>query len=199
MRVNTLLMLGMLVGCGNDTDPGAVDARVQDGSSVDDAPIDTPANVFTLTSPTVSEGVAIPAVHSCDGANTSPALAWTNPPANTMGFAVVLTDRYNMLVHAVIYDIPSTLTELPADIEKVYAPADVPGAHQTVNYMGGNNRGYAGPCPPPADPAHNYEFAVYAINATTLGAAMNTDRASAMTLITNKMLGVAKLTGTFDR
>ena len=113
----------------------------------------------------LTEGGAIATVNTCDGANTSPALAWRNAPAGTMSFAVVLTDKTNGLVHSVIYDIPSTATGLPANVEKTYAPANVPGAHQTAAYNG--NRGYAGPCPPAGTP-HTYEFAVHALNAAAL-------------------------------
>ena len=193
-------MCVLTAGCGGD-DPGVtVDAPRSDssGSGTVDAAVDSPpASTFTLTSSAYTEGQPIPPVHSCDGANTSPPLAWTNPPSGAMSFAIVFTDKTNGLIHSIIYDIPSTTTSLPAAVEKEYAPASVAGAHQTPAYN--TTRGYMGPCPSPADPAHTYELAIYAINATTLpGSMMSTTRAQANTAIQANNLGVAKLTGTFD-
>lgn len=159
-----------------------------------DAPPST--GTFTLTSPTITEGGAIPLTHVCagrGGQNQSPELAFANVPAGTMSFAVVLTDLTNGLVHSSIYDIPGTATGLPADVDKVYAPPDVPGAHQTNNYSG--QRGYAGPCPPNA---HVYQFKVYALATATLdGATMGTSKDEVVTTATAANLGTATLTGTF--
>jgi len=198
-------VLAVLGACGDDggssgTADAGIDSSVIDGGA--DAAIDAPpASTFTLTSPTITEGMTIPVVHTCDGANTSPALTWTNPPVGTMSFAIVFTDKTNGLIHSVIYDIPATLTGLPADVDKVYAPPDVAGAHQTTAYPQQNPpRGYLGPCPPLADPAHTYEFMLYAINAATLpGTTMATTRAQARTAILANDLGMVALTGTVDR
>ncbi len=199
-------VLGVLGACSGDDGPsGAADAST-DGATADastvDAAIDAPpSTAFMLTSPTITEGMPFPLVHICDGANTSPALNWANPPAGTMSFAIVFTDTTNGLIHSVIYDIPSTLTGLPSDVDKVYAPPDVPGAHQTTAYPQNNPpRGYLGPCPPPADPAHTYEFMLYALNTPTLpGATMGTTRMAARTAILANDLAMVALTGTADR
>jgi Raf kinase inhibitor-like YbhB/YbcL family protein len=132
-------------------------------------------------------------VNACAGANTSPQLVWTGNAMNAMSFAVVLTDKSNNLIHWVIYDIPGTATGLPANVEKVYAPTNVAGAHQTLSYQ--NVRGYLGPCP---GTMHTYEFAVYALSVATLpGATMTTTRAQAMPLIMQNMVASDTLTGTY--
>ena len=196
--------LGLLGACGDDGgSPGTVDAST-DGPTTDsgiDAAIDAPPSTsFRLTSPTITEGAAIPLTHVCanhGGMNLSPQLAWTNPPANTMSFAVVFTDIFSPtqpFVHSVIYDIPATLTGLPADVDKVYAPPDVAGAHQTIGYNN-TTRGYLGPCP---NAMHTYEFALYALPTATLpNSNMATTRAAAVTAIMANDLAVTKLTGTF--
>jgi len=206
MRRTLLVSILAVVGaCGDDGgSSGQVDAST-DGSTVDsstvDAAIDAPAGVFTLMSLTLTGGAVIPVVHTCDGANTSPALSWENPPPGTMSYAIVFTDKTNGLIHAVIYDIPMARTDLPADVDKVYAPPDVPGAHQTTAYPVNNPpRGYLGPCPPPADPAHSYEFMLYALNVPTLPTAtMATSRMDARTLIQANDIAMVALTGTVDR
>lgn len=199
MRFGLALILALSAGCGGDDSSVSIDAAT--GGSADaravDAAIDSPAGAFALTSPTITAGGAIPLAHVCTqrgGTNTSPQLAWTGAPAGTLSYAVVLTDKSNMLVHAVIYDIPGSLTGLPVDVDKVYAPPDVAGAHQTLGYDGAT-RGYLGPCPPNA---HTYEFAVHALSVAALpGATMATTRAAAVTAITANELGVATLTATF--
>ena len=114
-----------------------------------------------------------------------------------MSFAVVLTDKSNNLVHSVIYDIPATLTGLPANVQKVYAPTvptNLTGTHQTTAYDN-TTRGYLGPCP---NVMHTYEFALYALPTATLpNSTMATNRAAAVTAIMANDLAVAKLTGTF--
>ena len=194
-----LYLLGIVIGvaaCGGDdsTGSGAADAA---GSGVgsDAATIDSPPALFALTSPTITEGGVIPLTHVCTnqgGMNLSPQLAFANVPAGTMSFAVVLTDLTNSFVHSAIYDIPSTATALPADVEKVYAPTDVPGAHQTVSISGG--RGYAGPCP---GTVHTYQFKVYALATATLpGSVMSTSRTEVVTAAATN-LGTATLTATY--
>jgi Raf kinase inhibitor-like YbhB/YbcL family protein len=206
MRRSLLVSLvGVLGACGDDGgSSGGTDAGT-DGSGVDASTIDgaidaPPGGTFALTSPTITEGGVIPRTHACaqaSGMNTSPQLAWTNAPVGTMSFAIVFTDIFNPaqpFVHSVIYDIPATLAGLPADVDKDYAPADVPGAHQTRGY---NNTtfGYLGPCP---NATHTYEFALYALPVATLPGATNaTTRAAAVTAITANDLAVARLTGTF--
>ena len=203
MRSALFVCVLALGACGDDggspgTADAGIDSAVIDGSI--DGAIDAPAGAFTLTSSTITEGGAIPLTHVCanrGGMNLSPQLTWTNAPAGTMSFAIVFTDIFNPsqpFVHSVIYDIPASLTGLPADVEKVYAPTDVAGAHQTLGYNN-TTRGYLGPCP---DAMHTYEFALYALPTTTLpSSSMGTTRTAAVTAILANDLAVTKLTGTF--
>jgi Raf kinase inhibitor-like YbhB/YbcL family protein len=183
----------LVAACGSDSST-APDAAVEGPA---DAAIDAP-QPFTMSSPELMQQAFV-AANTCDGANTSPQLAWSGYVANPQSFAVVFTDMSNDLVHWVIYDIPADATGLPANVMKAYAPTNVPGAHQTASYQAAT-RGYLGPCPPPADQAHTYEFAVYALDVATLpGAMMNTTRAQAVPLIIEHQIAKATLTGTYDR
>jgi phosphatidylethanolamine-binding protein (PEBP) family uncharacterized protein len=99
-----------------------------------------------------------------------------------------------MLVHWVIYDIPASATGLPANVEKAYAPGNVPGAHQTRSYSAGTT-GYLGPCPPNT---HTYRFEVIALDVTPLpGTSAMTTRDQAVPLIDMHALARATLTGTY--
>lgn len=187
----------LVIGCGGDgentPDP---DGSVESDASPDGPAPDGPAGAFTLTSTAFLEGQTIPTAHTCDGANTSPALAWTGAPAGALSFAVVFTDKTNGLIHSVIYDIPPSLSALPADVDKVFEPPDVPGAKQTRSFNNGP-LGYRGPCPPSL---HTYEFALYALNIANLANLDNqstTIEGEAEVLMHD--LAVATLTGTYDR
>lgn len=83
-------------------------ADTSDPGGAEDAP-------FTLTSAWFVDGGTLPIDASCDGAGVSPPLAWTAPPAETAGFALLMTTealdgtRWNW----VLYGIPAAATGLP--------------------------------------------------------------------------------------
>jgi len=179
----------VLAGCGSNS------TRTGDAGTGDGAPA-----TMTLTSTAFAEGGMIPAADTCKGANTSPALAWTGAPGGTRSLALVLTDLSLAppLVHWVIYDIPSTATALPAGVENAYAPGNIAGAHQTVS-VHAPTVGYYGPCPP-QPPAHNYQFAIYALDTAPLpGASASTTRPEAIGEIQTHRLDSGTLTGTFTQ
>ncbi len=189
-------------GGGGDSSAAANDGAVADSTVADSSaspdssvPIDA-AVPFALTSTAFVAGASIPAQYTCNGTNESPPLAWTPGPAGTLSYAVVLTDLSNMLVHSVIYDIPSGVFSLPMGVSKVYAPAVPAGAHQTKAGFGGTF-GYAGPCPPQE---HNYEFVVYALDVAALpGADMTTTTTQGVATIKMHDLSSAALGGKYKQ
>ncbi len=193
-------MLLFLVACTGSApaSQGAVDAaaaRPDAPAGPRDAP---PPGAFALTSAMLTDAGNFPAANTCDGANTAPAFAWVNPPANTLSFALVLTDTSITLTHAVTYDIPATATALPAALAKIYAPADPAGTHQAPSIS--NTPGYSGPCPPQGQAAHVYEFTLYALDVATLpGTDMTTSRDTLTPLIAQHMLGKVTLTSSYKR
>lgn len=196
--MRTALLALLVIGCGGDDTQSATSDAAVDGRNADASIDSVPIGTFTITSPTITEGGAFPLTHVCanrGGMNLSPQLVFGNTPPGTQSFAVVLTDLSinNGYLHSAIYDIPGTATGLPADVDKVYAPPDVPGAHQTNAYTGA--RGYAGPCP---SSAHMYQFKVYALATATLpNAMMNTTMSQVVATASANNLGTATLTATF--
>ncbi len=100
----------------------------------------------------------------CGGEDLSPALEWRNPPAGTESFALLLHDpdapQAEGFWHWIVYDIPATVSSLPAgagDVRKKLMPE---GAIQGRSDFG--TVGYGGPCPPPGKP-HSYYFRLYAL------------------------------------
>jgi Raf kinase inhibitor-like YbhB/YbcL family protein len=192
-----LFVAFLVVGCGGG-DSTSIDATGPDDTlpNPDGLEPDAPEGGFSMTSPAFVEGQAIPVVHTCDGANTSPQLEWGTFDG-ALSYSLVFTDLSNNLIHWVIYDIPASATGLPADVDKVFEPPDVAGAKQTLSFGQSGTRGYLGPCPPNE---HTYEYKVYAIDVATLpGTSQLTNRSQAEAIILQHDLGSAALSGTYER
>ncbi len=118
-----------------------------------------------LTTTAFQPGVAIPKKFTCDGPDVSPALAWTDAPAGTHSFALIMDDPdapVGTWVHWVLYDLPANTRDLPEGVPK---QEEVPnGTRQGRNDF--RKIGYGGPCPPPG-PAHRYFFKLYALDSKT--------------------------------
>ena len=117
------------------------------------APTAAPA-VLTLLAPW-QNGATVPARYTCDDADLSPALTWTNLPAGTVEVAITMVDLDAGFTHWAIGGIDLDRTGL--------VEGEVPeGAIVYANDFG--DVGWAGPCPPPGDAAHTYAFTVHALN-----------------------------------
>lgn len=151
-----------------------------------------------LTSSAFAPGKAIPAEHTCDGDDTSPALAWDDPPAGTKSFALIVDDPdapdpahpKTTWVHWVLYDLPPSCHLLPQGIASKDLPA---GTQEGVNDW--KRTGYGGPCPPIG--RHRYFHKLYALDATLGGARLTKARLEAA--MQGHILGMAELIGTYQR
>lgn len=118
---------------------------------------------FSLQSNAFKDGGDIPRQYTCEGADISPALVWTEPPAKTQTFALIADDPdapAGTWVHWVAWNIPSAARQLPENVPK---SANIPdGGSQGSNDF--RKTGYGGPCPPPGK-AHRYFFKLYALDA----------------------------------
>jgi Raf kinase inhibitor-like YbhB/YbcL family protein len=122
--------------------------------------------VLKLSSSSFEADGDIPVKYSCDGANSSPALAWTDPPAATQSFGLIVDDPdvpAKTVVHWLIYDIPGGTRSLPEGVPTKKKLAD--GSEQGQNIR--RKVGYTGPCPEKGGPAHHYFFKLYALDAKT--------------------------------
>jgi Raf kinase inhibitor-like YbhB/YbcL family protein len=201
-----VLGLAMIVACSSSSDTsstsgGTVDAGIADpdatASDPDAAASEDSATAapFALTSTALAEGATFPVDNTCTGTNVSPPLAWGAGPSGTMSYAIVLNDTTIDFLHAVVYDIPASVTSLPANLQKVYAPTSPAGVHQTKNYKG--TFGYAGPCP---STEHVYELVLHALDVAALpGVTQNVALADAVTAIKAHSLGSTKLTGKYKK
>ena len=116
---------------------------------------------LTLSSSAFAEGKSIPDEFSCKGRNISPALAWTDAPASTVSFALIVDDPdapVGTFTHWVIYNMPAASQSLAKAV--AHQPTFDDGAAQGRN--SGNHQYYDGPCPPSG--THRYFFRLYALD-----------------------------------
>jgi Raf kinase inhibitor-like YbhB/YbcL family protein len=118
---------------------------------------------FRIVSPAFHEGDSIPPRYACDGMNMSPPLSWTDPPAGTQSFALILIDSGTEAgmweTHWVAYNIPPAVRGLKARYGALSRLPD--GTLFGRNYL--DRTGYAGPCPGPRR-THRYFFKLYALD-----------------------------------
>ncbi|HUL02313.1 MAG TPA: YbhB/YbcL family Raf kinase inhibitor-like protein [Gemmatimonadales bacterium] len=153
---------------------------------------------FSLASSAFAEGTAIPVPHTCDGADRSPPLAWTDAPQGTLTFALIADDPDapgGTWVHWVLCDIPATLSALPENVSKADAPKELGGAVQGKNDS--KRPGYAGPCPPPGAP-HRYYFKLYALS-KKLGLKPGVSKQDVERAMDGHVLATAQLMGHYAR
>ena len=149
-----------------------------------------------LTSPAFADGTPVPERYTCDGANVSPPLQWSQAPAGTRSFALICEDPdapAGTWVHWVIYRIPATATELP---EMVATTGELPdGTRQGVNDF--RRVGYGGPCPPPGRP-HRYFFKLCALDLEP-DLKPRAAKADLLRAMQGHILAQAQLMGTYQR
>ena len=112
-----------------------------------------------VTSTAFAANQAIPSQYTCDGADSSPPVAWSAVPGNTRSLALLVEDPDapdGTFTHWLVTGIAPTTTAITTG-------AGLPaGAVAAKNGKG--DTGYTGPCPPSG--RHHYYFHVYALETT---------------------------------
>lgn len=162
------------------------------------------AQALELHSRDFRDGGALPARQvyhgfGCDGANLSPHLAWTDPPAGTKSFAVTAYDP----------DAPTgsgwwhwVVVDLAADVRALEGGAGRPGGLPAGARHGRTDFGtmeFGGACPPPGDKAHRYVFTVHALKVDRLDVPAEASAALVGFMINANRLGSATLTAMHGR
>lgn len=122
-------------------------------------------SAWSLTSKAFREGERIPVRYTADGANVSPDLEWTAPPAGAVELALICDDPdapRGTWVHWVMYALPANRRSLPEAVPKTEMLPKLSGAKQGRGSSG--SVGYDGPSPPKG-PTHHYYFRLYALSA----------------------------------
>ncbi len=138
----------------------------------------------------------IPQLYTCDGADTSIPLSWSDPPAGTQSLALIFDDvdaPAGTWVHWVMFNIPTGVRSLPEGVE----------ADPIVDGLGTNgsnswgNLGYGGPCPPGGAP-HRYTFRLYALD-VLLDLEAGASRAELDGAMEGHILNTGQLVGRYGR
>ena len=150
-----------------------------------------------LTSDAFTNGQSIPAKYSCTGKNISPALAWTEPPAGTQSFALIVDDPdapSRTWVHWVLFNIKADVRSLQEDL-----PITGKNVDPNAIYVGNNSSGataYQGPCPPSG--THRYFFKLYALD-TVISLLPSATKDQLLKEMDGHILAQAELMGTFSK
>lgn len=152
-------------------------------------------NSLTLTSDAFTNGGSIPAKFTCVGKDISPAIVWSDPPAGTGSFALIMDDPdAGGWVHWVLYNIPAEARSLAEDIS-------VTGKNTELNaiFTGKNSWGaigYGGPCPPSG--THRYFFKLYALD-EQVALSPGANRGELLKAMEGHILVQGELVGTFSK
>ena len=156
----------------------------------------TKSQSMKLTSTAFQNGASIPAKYTGDGADDSPALAWTDVPEGTKSFALICDDPDAPLgtwVHWVLWNLPASTTGLPEGAGKSRALPS--GTQQGRNDFG--NANYGGPAPPRGRP-HRYFFKLYALD-TSLMLKPGSRKKALMKAMEGHILAESEWMGTYQR
>jgi Raf kinase inhibitor-like YbhB/YbcL family protein len=146
---------------------------------------------LSLTSNAFQNGEPIPTQFTCDGADQTPMLNWSDPPAGTKSFALVIDDP-----------------DAPGGTFRHWGVFDIPGSARSI---GGGQRigtevhndfgkpGYGGPCPPKGHGPHHYHFKLFALNTDRLNISPNAKVVDVENEATRQAIAQGELIGTYER
>lgn len=149
-----------------------------------------------ITCSAFEAGGAIPAKHSGEAEDVSPALFWNNVPEGTKSFAVfchdpdapLVSDRGTYgFVHWVLYNIPENVHKLKEGVSEY--------AHGKNNF---SNENYGGPMPPPGHGKHHYYFWILALDVEP-NLQDGLELAELLEKVEPHILGMNRLVGTYQR
>jgi len=205
----TFMCIIFLISCGGGGGSSAAPYAQEAAPSAEEA---TPAEeeppaegdntpAFALSSENFNDGNAIPLRHACTalgGTDASPQFSWTNSPADTAKYALIMDDETFpcgigslACVHWALFNIPASTTSLVADVDT----SAIEGSVEGNTYIPTTD--YEGPCPPSA---HTYKTTVYALDSSmeVLPANSTFTRSTFESDYSGSILDQAELMGTFN-
>ena len=160
--------------------------------------------MFTITSKSFKDGERLATKMAgnnkqnpnCVGDNVSPELSWSNLPAGTKSFALLMFDPEGRppggVSHWVAYGIAPTVTGF----------AEGEASKQTDKYVGGQSlmklSHYFGPCTPPGPP-HHYTFTLIATDLEPTALAAGLTRDEVIKALDGKVKQATGLIGIFSK
>ncbi len=154
-------------------------------------------DALTITSPAFQHNQEIPAQHTCQGKDLSPAISWTGVPSGAKSLALIVDDPdapdpkapRMTWVHWVLYNLPPTTSGLAEAVRAL-----PPGTREGTNDF--QKKSYGGPCPPVG--RHRYFFKLYALD-LALPALEAPDKKKLLAAMGGHILAQAELIGTYEK
>jgi Raf kinase inhibitor-like YbhB/YbcL family protein len=163
-----------------------------------------PAPPMTLSTNGWMDGDDIPVKYTQAGEQVSPQLTWTNAPANTQSFVLLMHDPDVTLngttddqLHWLVWNIPGTSTGLPEHV-----PAGSPLADGSLQVSASPGNVYRGPGAPANGPKHHYTIEVFALDTkldVPMAATWQETRANVVKAMQGHIRGKAVYAGLFHR
>jgi Raf kinase inhibitor-like YbhB/YbcL family protein len=158
----------------------------------------TPLPPMAIQSSAFQNQTEIPVQYTCEGANQSPPLTWTNVPTDTKSLALIMDDPGIALsgiapfnfVHWILYNLPNSATGLPEAVKSLPI-----GTGEGLNGM--NATGYGGPCPPSG--RHQYFHKLYALDIELPASLGKPTKAELIAIMQGHILATAELIGTYHK
>ncbi|MGW0389759.1 YbhB/YbcL family Raf kinase inhibitor-like protein [Streptomyces sp. NPDC003042] len=154
---------------------------------------------FSVVSDDLEPGAELGAAQSKSGGNVSPHLRWEGFPEGTKSFAVTCFDpdapTGSGFWHWVLFDLPVSVTELPAGAGNGKFEGLPAGVVHARNDYGTRDFGGAAP---PAGERHRYVFTVYAVDQEKLGPDSDASPAAVGFNLRFHALGRAQLIGEYE-
>jgi Raf kinase inhibitor-like YbhB/YbcL family protein len=175
-KLKPLLPILALASCG---------ANGQSAAHNDAAP-----GSLELTSSAFANAQRIPSQFTCDGEGQTPVLKWSEPPAGTKSFALVIDDvdaPGGTFRHWGVFDIPASARTIGGGAKM--------GIEVTNDF---GKPGYGGPCPPKAQ-THHYHFKLFALDVDKLGVSPAAKVLDVETAAQKHALAKGELVGTYER
>lgn len=165
------------------------------------------AEPFALVSPAFRDGDVWPKKFAgadpsrtdppCPGQNVSPPLEWSNAPAKTRSFAILMFDPDGGAglgaTHWVAYNIPASKTRL-MEGEASVSPKDFTGGRNNVGHDH-----YFGPCGPLGHSLHHYVITIIATDLEPGALKAGLSRDELLAALKGHALAPASIVGRFTR
>lgn len=153
-----------------------------------------------LASPAFGNGARLPDRFTADGTGVSPPLVWSEPPAGTASFALIVEDpdapAGQPLVHAIVWNIPALERRLVEGAIKRDGLEGADGSDVGRNSL--YSEGWLPPDPPTGHGNHDYVFQLFALSQTP-AIASNPGRTALVDALRGHVLAAGILIGTYSR
>ncbi len=154
---------------------------------------------LAISSPAFAAGGAIPAVHTCEGADRSPALTWIGVPPAAKSLVLIVDDPdapdpaapRMTYVHWLLYNLPVDARGLAEGIGASALPKGTLEGRTDFK-----RTGWGGPCPPIG--RHRYFFRIFALD-TMLPELTHPARPALERAMAGHVIAQAELMGTYQK